>query len=100
MSKDQGQIVLHHLLQNAFQHGTTRVDIGFDADSNSLIVSENGTGISQRNSSRIADPFFTTRRDQGGTGLGLSIVAAVLKQAGAVIEVTASKQGASFRIRF
>ncbi|WP_372572110.1 ATP-binding protein [Ruegeria jejuensis] len=100
LSKDQGQIVLHHLLQNAFQHGATRVDISFDAASNSLIVSDNGTGITQRNSARIADPFFTTRRDQGGTGLGLSIVAAVLKQAGAAIEVMASKQGASLRIRF
>lgn len=100
LSRDQGQIVLHHLLQNALQHGATRVDLTFDAESNSLIVSDNGTGISPRNSARIADPFFTTRRDQGGTGLGLSIVAAVLKQANATIEVMAPKQGASFRIRF
>ncbi|MEM6339613.1 MAG: HAMP domain-containing sensor histidine kinase [Pseudomonadota bacterium] len=100
LSKDQGHIVLHHLLQNAFQHGATRVEISYKATSNSMIVADNGTGISPRNSSRIIDPFFTTRRDQGGTGLGLSIVAAVLKQAGAVIEVMAPKQGASFRIRF
>ncbi len=100
LSKDQGQIVLHHLLQNAFQHGATRVDITYEAASNSLIVADNGTGISARNSARITDPFFTTRRDQGGTGLGLSIVAAVLKQANAVIEAMTPKHGASFRIRF
>ena len=100
LSRDQGQIMLHHLLQNALQHGATLVDLTFDAESNSLIVSDNGTGISPRNSARIADPFFTTRRDQGGTGLGLSIVAAVLKQADATIEVMTPKQGASFRIRF
>ena len=100
MSKDQGQIVLHHLLQNAFQHGATRVEITFDAASNSLIVSDDGTGISPRNSTRINGPFFTTRRDQGGTGLGLSIVSAVLKQANALIEVVTPEHGASFRIRF
>ncbi|WP_420586121.1 ATP-binding protein [Ruegeria sp.] len=100
MSKDQGHIVLHHLLQNAFQHDATRVDITYDAASNSLVVSDDGTGISLRNKARITDPFFTTRRDQGGTGLGLSIVAAVLKQAGAMIEAMTPEHGASFRIRF
>ncbi|WP_108861843.1 ATP-binding protein [Ruegeria sp. Alg231-54] len=100
LSKDQGHIVLHHLLQNAFQHGATRVDISFDAASNSLIVSDNGSGICPRNSARITEPFFTTRRDQGGTGLGLSIVTAVLKQAGVAIETMTPKQGASFRIKF
>lgn len=100
LSKEQGHIVLHHLLQNAFQHRATRVDITYDAASNSLVVSDDGTGISLRNNARITDPFFTTRRDQGGTGLGLSIVAAVLKQADATIKVVTPKQGASFRIRF
>ena len=100
LSKDQGHIVLHHLLQNAFQHGATRVDITFDSASNSLIVSDDGTGISPRNTTRISEPFFTTRRDQGGTGLGLSIVSAVLKQANAVIETMTPEHGASFRIRF
>ncbi|WP_170564909.1 ATP-binding protein [Ruegeria atlantica] len=100
LSKDQGLIVLHHLLQNAFQHEATRVDITFEATSNSLIVADNGTGISPRNNVRVTDPFFTTRRDQGGTGLGLSIVAAVLKQADTTIEAMAPERGASFRIRF
>lgn len=100
LSMEQGQIILHHLLQNAFQHGATSVDITFEAASNSLVVADNGVGISPRNRSNITEPFFTTRRDAGGTGLGLSIVAAVLKQAGATIDVLAPRKGASFRIGF
>ncbi|MES0826444.1 ATP-binding protein [Ruegeria sp. SCP11] len=100
LSKDQGQIVLHHLLQNAFQNGATRVDITYEMASNSLVVADNGTGISERNRTRIAEPFFTTRRDEGGTGLGLSIVVAILQQSDAVIEAMNPTLGASFRIRF
>ena len=36
LSKDQGQIALHHLLQNAFQNGATSVDITYDPASRSF----------------------------------------------------------------
>lgn len=97
---DHGQIILHQLLQNAFQHGATCVEITCERASNSLLITDNGTGISARNHARITEPFFTTRRDAGGTGLGLSIVAALLKQADATIKVLPTETGACFRIEF
>ncbi|WP_300069285.1 ATP-binding protein [uncultured Ruegeria sp.] len=100
LSKDQGQIVLHHLFQNALQYGATEVTMTFDIISNSLLIADNGSGISQKNRARIAEPFFTTRRDAGGTGMGLAIVAAILDQAGARIEALPVETGATFRLEF
>ncbi|WP_050604852.1 ATP-binding protein [Ruegeria sp. 6PALISEP08] len=98
LSQDQGLIMLHHLLQNAQQHGATRVDITFEENPIALRIQDNGSGVSSRNSERITQPFFTTRRDAGGTGMGLAIVAAVLEQAGAQIRCLPSQQGALFQI--
>jgi two-component system NtrC family sensor kinase len=39
-----------------------------------LVISDNGSGISEDNLGRIFDPFFTTKLGRGGSGLGLNIV--------------------------
>jgi PAS domain S-box-containing protein len=38
-----------------------------------LTVRDEGTGIDPEHLERIADPFFTTKRERGGLGLGLSV---------------------------
>ena len=38
-----------------------------------VTVSDQGSGISEEDHSRVFDPFFTTKGEHGGTGLGLSI---------------------------
>jgi signal transduction histidine kinase len=43
-------------------------------------VTDEGLGISPENLSRITEPFFTTKQQDGGTGLGLSIVYSILDQ--------------------
>jgi len=40
----------------------------------SVVVSDNGAGISEEDRPHIFEPFFTTKRDKSGIGLGLSIV--------------------------
>ncbi|MFY9204504.1 MAG: HAMP domain-containing sensor histidine kinase, partial [Yoonia sp.] len=62
-----------------------------------VVVSDNGSGISDGNRDRIFDPFFTTRRDAGGTGMGLAIVSRMLAAQGASIAL-GEGSGATFVI--
>lgn len=45
-----------------------------------LEVHDQGRGIAPENLSRLCDPFFTTRREDGGTGLGLSVSASIVQE--------------------
>ncbi len=45
-----------------------------------VVIADEGCGITAENISRIQDPFFTTRRDEGAIGLGLSLCSRVLAQ--------------------
>jgi len=79
------------------------VDIAtrYDADSGLILleVRDEGVGIPEEHLSRIADPFFTTRRDEGGTGLGLSVSASIIKEhAGCMEFASVSGQGTAVRV--
>ncbi|MEM9785606.1 MAG: ATP-binding protein [Pseudomonadota bacterium] len=95
LSAEVMQIVLGHLLDNAFAHGATRVTADLQGDR--LVVADDGPGISEGNRDRIFDPFFTTNRDGGGTGMGLAIVRQMLGAHGATIAL-ADGPGAVFEI--
>ena len=58
-----------------------------------IIVSDNGTGISQEHLSKIFDPFFTTKESNSGTGLGLSICHGIIEQHGGTIILENNKRG-------
>ena len=94
------EAVLANLVENAAQHGASRVDVRADREGDTVAVwvEDDGAGISPGNRGRIFEPFFTTRRDRGGTGLGLAISRALLRNAGGSIELAPSERGASFRI--
>ncbi|RRC99926.1 transporter substrate-binding domain-containing protein [Amphritea balenae] len=47
-----------------------------------LQIVDEGCGIEARNLTRLLDPFFTTRREQGGTGLGLSVSSGIVQAHG------------------
>lgn len=47
-----------------------------------VAITDNGHGIPAPVLSRVMDPFFTTKAEDGGTGLGLSMVYGFAKQSG------------------
>lgn len=66
-----------------------------------LTISDNGTGISQENLSKISDPFFTTKESGKGTGLGLAITYRILHEHGAIVRVDSEEgKGTEFTILF
>ncbi|TIX55505.1 MAG: ATP-binding protein, partial [Mesorhizobium sp.] len=100
MSAENAAIVLANLTDNSARHGATLVSIA-EASANgkaTILVSDDGAGISPSNRGRIFEPFFTTRRDAGGTGMGLGIVLALLKAHDGTIRLVDSERGTRFEI--
>jgi signal transduction histidine kinase len=105
MSGQTLEAILCHLVDNARVHGgkDVAVAIGVRGDHGpstlaAVEVSDNGPGISQANSARVFEPFFTTNRDRGGTGMGLTIARALAHSHGGSLELSPSQQGACFRL--
>ena len=92
------EMVLTNLLTNSRQNGARKVEIVAEnrGDVISVLVADDGNGISDANRENIFTPFFTTHRDEGGTGLGLGIVRSLLKAYGGDIGLEPSSRGAAF----
>jgi len=95
--------VFSNLLNNALQHGASRVAItaGREAQMLCLSVRDNGVGISPAHAEKVFDAFFTTARSSGGTGLGLPTARALLEAHGGSLwlvddEVNTSNADADF----
>ncbi|MEM6695854.1 MAG: HAMP domain-containing sensor histidine kinase [Pseudomonadota bacterium] len=91
-------LVLGQLLRNAAEHGAKAVSLQASAADAavSLVVQDDGEGISPGNADRVFDPFFTTRREAGGTGMGLAIIRNILAAHRAEIAHIPSERGAQF----
>ena len=64
----------------------------------SVVVEDNGRGISAENQARLFDPFFTTRK--GGVGLGLTVTQQIVSLHSGTISVgTSTLGGASFTVQ-
>ena len=58
----------------------------------SIVIEDNGTGMSEETLRRLFTPFFTTKQPGDGTGLALSVSKKIMVKNGGSIEVE-SKQG-------
>jgi signal transduction histidine kinase len=105
---------LLHLIQNAIQANSNHIEIKvtnvFDKSSVeatlvdpkryvSMVISDDGLGITDQNLRRIYQPFFTTRKAQGAKGLGLSAVWGFCQQSGGSIDANSTLgKGTMFKI--
>ena len=105
----QLQQVLLNLFNNAMdaiidQHGTSGGELSIEAGPKGngnveIRVTDNGSGISPENLSKIFSPFFTTKPVGKGTGLGLSVCYGIIDKMGGTMEATSEKGvGTTFTI--
>ncbi len=92
---NQMKQVLLNLVHNALQAMPTGGEMIISTQSAAragrdwitVSVCDTGVGIPQEELSRIFEPFYTTKGDQGGTGLGLSVTYGIVTDHGGQIEV-------------
>jgi PAS domain S-box-containing protein len=99
---DQFRQVVVNLLQNAAEAvdpQTGRVEVSASEDSGelTLVIADNGKGMSEEVRARIFEPLYTTKLR--GTGLGLAIVEGIIKRHSGRISVTSAPgRGTTFAI--
>ncbi len=83
--------VFMNILQNAEQSietdGQIKITTTKDYKNSTIIISDNGCGISKQNLSKVIEPFFTTKLPGQGTGLGLSITSNIIKEHNGFMEI-------------
>jgi signal transduction histidine kinase len=101
MDENQMKQVLLNLVHNALQampeggqmEITTSASSRLNRSGVTVSVRDTGVGIPLEDQSRIFEPFYTTKGDQGGTGLGLSVTYGIVTDHGGQIELM-SRPGA------
>jgi PAS domain S-box-containing protein len=80
--------------------GHIHISVKQHEDKISLVVQDNGAGMSREDAAHIFDPYFTTK-GRGHAGLGLSIARRFVERHGGSITVESIKgAGSTFRIEF
>ncbi|HVX30485.1 MAG TPA: ATP-binding protein [Nitrolancea sp.] len=79
--------------------GTILVRTRRDGDRAVVEITDNGSGISPENLTRVFEPFFTTKPQGEGTGLGLDIAWRIITQEhGGMLDVESQPGATTFRV--
>jgi diguanylate cyclase (GGDEF)-like protein len=103
MDQDKFIQLLLNLVKNAFdameRNGLLQIEISTSGSHCSILVKDNGKGISREELAKIFDPFYTSKED--GTGLGLPICQKIVQDHGGVMEVESTPDvGTGFMVTF
>jgi len=95
--------VVDNLLANVREHTTpattVTVTLGVDPTAATVVVADDGPGMTTEAASRVFDRFWQAEPTHRGTGLGLSIVAEIVAAHGGTIDLaTAPGEGARFTV--
>ena len=52
-----------------------------------ITVADNGCGMDEKTRSKIFEPFFSTKQNEGGTGLGLYVCRRLVRDLGGKVQV-------------
>lgn len=72
--------ILSNALQSISEKGLISIRTQYYNNSAIIEISDNGSGISEKDLPKITDPFFTTKDPGKGTGLGLSITYNIISE--------------------
>lgn len=94
------QNAIDSLKESKVQNPLIHINLKTDDSGNFVLISvkDNGLGISNENSGKIFENFFTTKELGKGTGLGLSISNRIIESHQGKIELLETKIGAHFLI--
>lgn len=108
-NKPQMELVINNLISNSvhsldklkIKNKSIRLTTLLNGNEVNLLVEDNGVGLPSVDQTKLFDPFFSTRKDEGGSGLGLAIVKMFIEKFDAKINCfNNSNGGASFFITF
>jgi signal transduction histidine kinase len=92
--------ILEKQFSSSEENGTIQMTTFFDEQTVTMIIQDNGSGISEDIMNKIWSPFFTTKKRDHGTGIGLSICNKILKDHNATVSIQSDSNGTQFSIRF
>ena len=106
-NKQMIEELLYNLCDNAIRYNREggNIWVVVDPEDHSILVSDDGIGISEENQPRIFERFYrvdeSRSRKTGSTGLGLAIVKHIAEQHGAKIELTSAENvGTTIKVIF
>ena len=100
--------IITNLVINSLIHGfefkdNGKIKIKVSQQDTQIIIAyqDDGKGLNLEQESRLFEPFYTTKKDEGGTGLGMHIVAELARNdLQGTIKVMPSDQGITFNLSF